>query len=47
MRIPAEGYLATGEVKVDGEVLDEPYTAEPTRLAYDVQFPVTVGEGQW
>ena len=35
----------TGEVKVDGEVLDEPYIAEPTRLAYDVQFPVTVGEG--
>ncbi len=31
-----------GEVYVNGELLDEPYIAEPTHLDYDVRFPVTV-----
>lgn len=35
----------TGTVTVDGEVLDEPYIAELTHLAYDITFPVTVEEG--
>lgn len=34
----------TGEVTVNGEVLDEPYIAEKTYLAYDVEFPQTVPE---
>ena len=37
--------FSTGEVKVDGVVLEEPYIAEPTHLSYDVQFPVKVEEG--
>lgn len=36
----------TREVFVNGEKLDEPYIAEPTRLHYDVSFPLTVGEGK-
>lgn len=35
----------TGQITVDGAVLEEPYIAEPTRLAYDVEFPVKVEEG--
>ncbi len=35
----------TGQVSVNGEVLQEDYISEPTTLAYDVQFPVTVPEG--
>ena len=34
-----------GIVSVNGEVLDEPYIAEPTRLEGDVAFPLTVPEG--
>lgn len=37
--------FSTGEVKVDGVVLEEPYIAEPTHLSYDIQFPVKVEEG--
>ena len=36
----------TREVFVNGEKLDEPYIAEPTRLYYDVSFPLTVEEGK-
>lgn len=34
----------TGVVKIDGEVLDEPYIAEKTKRQFDVTFPVTVPE---
>ena len=34
-----------GTVSVNGEVLQEAYTAEPTYLGYDVTFPYTVPEG--
>lgn len=34
------------EVYVNGIKLDEPYILEPTRLSYDVQFPLTVDEGK-
>ncbi len=34
----------TGEVWVDGELLDEPYILEPTYLSGDTQFPLTVPE---
>jgi len=37
--------FSTGEVWVDGVLLDEPYIADPTRRQYDVAFPVTVPEG--
>ncbi len=37
--------FATGEVTVDGEVLDEPYIKNPTITAGDVSFPVTVPTG--
>lgn len=36
---------STGEVVVNGQLLDEPYLAEPTRLGYDIEFPYTVPEG--
>ncbi len=35
----------TGAVRVNGEVLDEPYISAPTTTSYDVLFPVTVPEG--
>ena len=36
----------TGEVTVDGKVLDEPYISGPTYQRYDgVEFPLTVEEG--
>ena len=35
----------TGEVFVDGEKLNEPYTNTPTNVRYDVKFPVTVPKG--
>ena len=35
----------TGTVMVNGEVLQEDYSAEPTYLGYDVEFPYTVPEG--
>ena len=34
-----------GVVYVDGEVLEEPYTREPTWLDEGLEFPVTVPEG--
>ena len=34
----------TGEVTVDGVVLDEPYIAEKTHRQYDVSFPAKVPE---
>lgn len=34
----------TGEVQVDGVVLDEPYINEPTKRQLNVKFPVTVPE---
>lgn len=34
-----------GQVYVDGQLLDEPYIAEPTYSQYDVQFPLTVPKG--
>ncbi|MBU3818901.1 MAG: signal peptidase I [Candidatus Faecalibacterium intestinavium] len=36
---------ADGTVEVNGQVLDEPYLSEPTRLGYDVTFPFVVPEG--
>ncbi len=35
----------TGDVTVNGEVLEEDYIAEPTTTFYDVTFPQTVPEG--
>ena len=35
----------SGEVSVNGVVLDEPYIAEETFTYYDVEFPQTVPEG--
>lgn len=35
----------TGEVSVNGKVLDEPYISAPTTRQFDVRFPVTVPEG--
>ncbi|MCL2580073.1 MAG: signal peptidase I [Oscillospiraceae bacterium] len=34
-----------GTVYLDGQLLDEPYTAGPTMLSYDTTFPQTVPEG--
>ncbi len=36
----------TYEVFVNGIRIDESYIAEPTRVSYDVDFPVTVDEGK-
>lgn len=35
----------TGEVWVDGKLMDEPYINELTHNQYDVEFPLTVDEG--
>ena len=35
----------TGEIRVDGVLLEEDYINEVTRNKYDVEFPVTVPEG--
>ncbi len=35
----------TGMVFVNGQLLEEPYISEPTRLAGDMTFPVTVPSG--
>ncbi len=35
----------TGEVSVDGVVLDEPYISETTHRRFDVAFPLSVPEG--
>lgn len=37
--------FVTGDVFVDGVLLDEPYIAEPTQRAEGVNFPLTVPEG--
>lgn len=37
--------FSTGEVFINGEVLDEPYIKAPTELSYDVVFPFVVPEG--
>lgn len=34
-----------GTVQINGEILNEPYIAEPTSRMYDVAFPLTVPEG--
>jgi len=36
---------ADGIVYVNGDIVHEPYIAEPTKTIYDVAFPVTVPEG--
>lgn len=36
----------TGDVYINGEIIDEPYIAAPTTRAYDVTFPLTVPQGQ-
>ena len=38
--------FATGDVMVNGEVLNEPYLNEPTYTAEGTEFPLTVPEGQ-
>lgn len=35
----------TGEVTVNGEVLDEPYINETTHLQYNARLPMTIPEG--
>lgn len=35
----------TGEVFLNGELLEEEYISAPTTLSFDVQFPVTVPQG--
>ncbi|MBE6820648.1 MAG: signal peptidase I [Ruminococcaceae bacterium] len=37
--------FSTGDVYVNGELLNEPYINSPTTLSYDVKFPVTVPDG--
>lgn len=37
--------FAQGTVKINGELINEPYIAEPTERMFDVAFPVTVPEG--
>lgn len=37
--------FSTGEVWVDGKLLDEPYISEPTRRSFDVRFPLVVPDG--
>lgn len=36
----------TGEVFVNGELLNEPYISAPTTNQYDMQFPLVVPEGK-
>lgn len=38
--------FATGDVSVNGEILDEPYIAELTTTPGDVIFPITLGKDQ-
>lgn len=38
--------FATGEVSVNGEMLEEPYINEPTYTPEGMQFPLVVPEGQ-
>ena len=44
-RTKAQAIIMSGNVYVNGEVLNEPYINSPTTLSYDVKFPVTVPEG--
>ena len=37
--------FSTGTVTLNGQQLDEPYISAPTRVSYDVVFPVVVSEG--
>lgn len=37
--------FASGNVYVNGELLNEPYINSPTTFGYDVEFPVTVPDG--
>lgn len=37
--------FSTGDVFVNGEILNEPYINSPTTLSYDVTFPLTVPDG--
>lgn len=37
---------SAGTVSVNGEVLDEPYIAEPTWMQGDMELPITLGEDQ-
>lgn len=37
--------FAQGTVKINGEIINEPYIAEPTERMFDVAFPTTVPEG--
>ncbi len=37
--------FAQGTVKINGELINEPYIAEPTERMFDVAFPVTVPDG--
>ena len=34
-----------GSVKINGEVIHEPFIAEPTQRQFDIAFPITVPEG--
>lgn len=36
----------TGEVSVDGKILDEPYISTPTTVNEGISFPITVPEGK-
>lgn len=38
--------FTTGEVTIDGKVLQEPYILEPTYLAEGMKFPLTIPEGE-
>lgn len=38
--------FSVGTITVNGEVLDESYISERTKLKYDVEFPVTVPQGK-
>lgn len=37
--------FSEGIVKINGEVIHEPFIAEPTQRQFDIAFPVTVPEG--
>ncbi|MCL1820665.1 MAG: signal peptidase I [Oscillospiraceae bacterium] len=37
--------FSTGDVFVNGRLIEEPYVKDPTRKQYDVNFPLTIPEG--
>jgi signal peptidase I len=37
--------FVTNEVKINDEVIDEPYIAEATQRSFDLKFPITIPEG--